>query len=119
MTDAEKAKLAKYGLSGLNQPKRTPGHPTKKGIVAIRDGDAIKIMRFGDQSMGHNYSDEARASFKARHGKNIAKGPTSAAYWANKLFWSGKDGSKKAPPKSQKQKFGKAEKQEAARRVTS
>ena len=28
-----------------------------------------------------------RASFKARHGKNIAKGPTSAAYWANKEKW--------------------------------
>jgi len=119
MTDAEKAKLAKYGLSGLNKPKRTPGHPTKKGIVAIRDGDNIRIIRFGDQSMGHNYSDEARASFKARHAKNIAKGPTSAAYWANKLFWSGKGGSKKAPPKNQKQKFGKAEKREAARRITS
>ena len=27
-------------------------------------------------------------------GKNIAKGKTSAAYWANKVFWSGKGGSK-------------------------
>jgi hypothetical protein len=28
-----------------------------------------------------------RASFKARHGKNIAKGKTSAAYWADKVKW--------------------------------
>ena len=28
-----------------------------------------------------------RASFKARHGKNIAKGKTSAAYWAAKVKW--------------------------------
>ena len=28
-----------------------------------------------------------RKSFKARHGKNIAKGKTSAAYWANKVKW--------------------------------
>ena len=28
-----------------------------------------------------------RKSFKARHAKNIAKGPTSAAYWANKVKW--------------------------------
>jgi hypothetical protein len=56
--------------------------------------------------MGHNYSDEARKSFKARHGKNIKKGKTSAAFWANKLFWS-KGGSRKSPPKSQKKKFGK------------
>ena len=28
-----------------------------------------------------------RKSFKARHGKNIAKGKMSAAYWANKEKW--------------------------------
>ena len=28
-----------------------------------------------------------RASFKARHGKNIAKGKMSAAYWADKAKW--------------------------------
>jgi hypothetical protein len=26
-------------------------------------------------------------SFKARHGKNIAKGKMSGAYWANKVKW--------------------------------
>jgi len=106
LTDSEKSKLQKFGLSGLNKPKRTPKHPTKKAIVAVRDNDKIKIIRFGDQKMGHNYSPEARASFKARHGPNIEKGPTSAAYWANKVFWAGKGGSKKSPPKSQKHKKG-------------
>jgi hypothetical protein len=28
-----------------------------------------------------------RASFKSRHGKNIAKGKMSAAYWADKSKW--------------------------------
>ena len=106
LTDAEKSKLKRHSLSGLNKPKRTPQHPTKKGIVAIRDGNKVRIIRFGDQKMGHNYSSEARASFKARHGKNIARGKTSAAYWANKMFWSGPGGSKKSPPKSQKHKKG-------------
>ena len=106
LTDAEKRKLKKAGLSGLNKPKRTPNHPTKKAVVAVRDGERIKIIRFGAQGMGHNYSPEARKSFKSRHGKNIKKGKTSAAYWANKVFWAGKGGSKKRPPKSQKQKFG-------------
>tara|TARA_R110002111_G_scaffold39899_4_gene75017 strand:- start:505 stop:837 length:333 start_codon:yes stop_codon:yes gene_type:complete len=105
---SEKAKLERYGLSGLNKPKRTPKHSTKKAIVAVRDDGNIKIIRFGDQKMGHNYSPEARKSFKARHGKNIAKGPTSAAYWSNKVFWSGKGGSTKSPPKSQKHKKGVA-----------
>jgi hypothetical protein len=107
LSETDSAKLKRYGLSGLNKPKRTKGHPTKKGIVAVRDDNGkIKIIRFGDQKMGHNYSEEARKSFKARHGKNIARGKTSAAYWANKVFWAGAGGSKKSPPKSQKHKKG-------------
>lgn len=102
LSDSEKKKLKRYNLSGLNKPKRTPKHPTKKAVVAVRDKDRIKIIRFGDQKMGHNYSPEARKSFKARHRKNIAKGKTSAAFWANKVFWAGPSGSKKRPPKSQK-----------------
>ena len=96
------SRLENAGVSGYNKPKRTPKHATKKGIVAIRENGKIRIIRFGAQSMGHNYSPEARKSFKARHGKNIAKGKTSAAYWANRLFWAGKGGSTKSPPKSQK-----------------
>ena len=30
---------------------------------------------------------QKRESFKARHAKNIAKGPSSAAYWADKVKW--------------------------------
>ena len=102
LTTAEKARLKRAGLSGLNKPKRTPKHRTKKAVVAVRVGGKVKIIRFGAQGMGHNYSPEARRSFKARHGRNIKKGKSSAAYWANKVFWAGKGGSKKMPPKSQK-----------------
>ena len=49
---------------------------------------------------------QKQKSFKARHGKNIAKGPMSAAYWANKVYWAGPSGSKKSPPKSQKYRKG-------------
>ena len=102
LTAAEKARLKRAGLSGLNKPKRTPNHKTKKAVVAVRVGGKVKVIRFGAQGMGHNYSPEARKSFKARHAKNIRKGKSSAAYWANKVFWAGKGGSKKMPPKSQK-----------------
>lgn len=98
--------MAKEGLSGVNKPKKTPSHPTKKGVVMASEGGKYKLIRFGDQKMGHNYSPEARKSFKARHGKNIAKGKMSAAYWADKAFWSGPSGDKKMPPKSQKYKRG-------------
>jgi hypothetical protein len=29
-----------------------------------------------------------REAFKSRHAKNIARGPMSAAYWANRVKWS-------------------------------
>lgn len=107
LTDAEKNKLKKLGLKGLNKPKMTPKHKTKKAVVAVReDNGKLKTIRFGAQGMGHNYSKEARKNFKARHGKNIAKGKTSAAYWADKVFWAGAGKSTKRPPKSQKQTFG-------------
>ena len=107
LSDKEYAATSRKKRADTKKGKQHPKHPTKKAVVAVRDGEKIKIIRFGDQKMGHNYSKEARKSFKARHAKNIAKGPTSAAYWANKTFWSGPSGSKKSPPKSQKQKFGK------------
>lgn len=105
MEDRIKNMLKKYGLSGVNKPKKTPSHPTKKGIVLAKEGDKVRIIRFGDQKMGHNYSPEARSAFKARHAKNISKGKMSAAYWADKFFWAGSGGSKKNPPKSQEKKY--------------
>lgn len=90
------SRLAKAGVSGYNKPKRTPGHPKKSHIVVAKSGDQIKTIRFGEQgaeTAGDPKSGESdrmkkkRASFKARHAKNIAKGKMSAAYWANKEKW--------------------------------
>jgi len=102
LTKAERARLKRVGLTRLNKPKMTPKHRTKKAIVATRVNGKLKIIRFGAQGMGHNYSPEARRSFKARHRKNIAKGRKSPAYWANKFLWAGKGKRKKMPPKSQR-----------------
>ena len=83
-------------FSGYNKPKRTPGHPTKSHVVLAKEGDTIKMIRFGEQgakTAGKPKAGESeamkkkRASFKARHAKNIAKGKTSAAYWADKEKW--------------------------------
>ncbi len=110
-SQAEKRKkfLKKHGLSRFNKAVRTT-EGGKKGKVAILENGKPRLIRFGDASMGHNYSAEARKSFKARHGKNIAKGPTSAAYWANKVLWSGPGGSTKSPPKSQRHVKGRKSK---------
>ena len=89
-------RLTRVGVEGFNKPKRTPSHPTKSHVVVAKEGDKIKTIRFGQQgakTAGKPKAGESeamkkkRASFKARHAKNIAKGKMSAAYWANKEKW--------------------------------
>lgn len=90
------SRLKRAGVSGFNKPKRTPKHKTKSHIVVAKQGSKIKTIRFGQQGVstagkpkkGESAKQKARRkSFKARHGKNIAKGKMSAAYWANKVKW--------------------------------
>jgi hypothetical protein len=85
---AKDARLQAAGVGGYNQPKRTPGHPTKSHIVVAKDGDQIKTIRFGQQGVKTNQTAGQREAFKSRHAKNIAKGRMSAAYWADKVKWS-------------------------------
>ena len=89
-------RLARAGVSGFNKPKRTPNHPKKSHVVVAKVGDKVKTIRFGEQgakTAGAPKAGESdrmkkkRASFKARHSKNIAKGKMSAAYWADKVKW--------------------------------
>lgn len=82
-------------FEGYNKPKRTPNNPTKSHAVLAKEGDTIKLIRFGQQGVsgspprtGESAADKARrASFKARHATNIAKGKLSAAFWADKVKW--------------------------------
>lgn len=97
MSDKKKdSRLERAGVSGYNKPKRTPNHPTKSHVVVAKEGDKVKTIRFGQQGVktagkpkeGESAKQkERRKSFKARHGKNIAKGKMSAAYWADKVKW--------------------------------
>ena len=87
-------RLKRFGLAGFNKPKRTPTHPTKSHVVLAKEGDKVKLIRYGQQGVsgaGKNPQTEKdkarRRSFKARHAKNIAKGKMSAAFWANKTKW--------------------------------
>lgn len=89
-------RLARAGVSGYNKPKRTPNHPKKSHVVVAKEGDRVKTIRFGEQgakTAGKPKAGESermkkkRASFKARHGKNIAKGKMSAAWWSSKVKW--------------------------------
>ena len=89
-------RLARAGVKGYNKPKRTPGHPKKSHIVVAKEGSKVKTIRFGQQgakTAGKPKKGESaamkkkRASFKARHRRNIARGKMSAAYWADKVKW--------------------------------
>lgn len=89
-------RLARAKVKGYNKPKRTPSHPKKSHIVVAKVGDKVKTIRFGQQgakTAGKPKAGESdamkrkRASFKARHRKNIAKGKMSAAYWSNREKW--------------------------------
>jgi hypothetical protein len=81
-------RLVKAGVSGYNQAKRTPSHPTKSHIVVAKEGSKIKTIRFGQQGVKTNQTVGQRKAFESRHAKNIAKGKMSAAFWADKVKWS-------------------------------
>lgn len=81
-------------FKGYNIPKKTPKHKTKSHAVLAKDGDVIKLIRFGQQGVkgaGKNpktFTQRLRRKlFKLRHAKNIKKGKLSAAYWADKVKW--------------------------------
>ena len=82
-------------FEGYTKPTRTPSNPKKSHAVLAKEGDTVKLIRFGQQGVSgspakknESAADKARrASFKARHADNIAKGKMSAAYWADKVKW--------------------------------
>ena len=82
-------------FDGYNKPKRTPKHPTKSHVVLAKEGDQVKLIRFGQQGVsgspkkaGESEADrKRREAFRARHAANIKKGKMSAAYWANREKW--------------------------------
>jgi hypothetical protein len=82
-------------FAGYNKPKRTPNHPKKSHAVLAKEGDKIRLIRFGQQGVkgaGKNpktAKDKARKkSYYARH--NAQGKPTtklSAKYWSHKVKW--------------------------------
>jgi hypothetical protein len=78
-----------------NKPKKETHNGKSHVVKACFDGKQ-KLIRFGDANMttagkpkkGESEEMKARRrSFKARHRKNIARGPESGAYWANRVKW--------------------------------
>ena len=82
-------------FSGYNKPKRTPGHKTKSHAVLAKEGDKVRLVRFGQQGVkGAGKSpktakDKARKrSYYARHdAQGKPKTILSAKYWSHKVKW--------------------------------
>jgi len=74
-------------FAGYNKPKRTP-NASKSHAVLAKEGDKVKLIRFGQQGVQGSPDGSARnKAFKARHRENIKKGKMSAAWWAAKVKW--------------------------------
>jgi hypothetical protein len=82
-------------FEGYNKPKRTPNHPTKSHAVLAKEGEAVKLIRFGQQGVrgaGKNPTsakDKARKkSYYARHNaQDSSPDKMSARYWSHKVKW--------------------------------
>ena len=67
----------------LNDPIRTSENPNKKFKVYVKDGDKIKVVRFGDPNMSIKRDNpERRKSFRARHNCDNPGPKTKARYWS-------------------------------------
>lgn len=95
---ADKSKMA------CNKPTKSDRAGKKKMVKACANGQE-KLIHFGATGYGHNYSDAARKSFRARHKCSSATSKLTARYWACKNLWAGKGGSKKSSPKNRQGKY--------------
>jgi len=88
-------RLARADVSGYNEPKQTPNHPTESHVVVAKQGDEIKTIRFGQQGVSGagkkpktKAEKERRKSYYARHN---AQDPNpdffSARYWSHRTKW--------------------------------
>ena len=87
-----------------NQPMKS-NRPEKKRMVKVCDGERQKIIHYGATGYGHNYSESARKSFRARHKCDQQTDRFSAAYWACKDLWAGPKGDTLASPTNRQGKY--------------
>lgn len=85
-TESGRVTYSGESFSGFNKPKRTSGG-NKKFAVLARQGDQIKLVRFGDPNMTIKKNiPERRASFRARHKCSTAKDKLTPRYWSCKKW---------------------------------
>jgi hypothetical protein len=86
-SDKIKKLKERHGFSSVNQPKRTPNGPKKFAVLA-KQGDDVKLVRFGDPNMSIKKDQPGRKkSYCARSG-GIKGGNNklSANYWSRRAW---------------------------------
>ena len=86
-SDKVKRLKEKHGFSAVNKPKRTPDGPKKFAVLA-KEGDTVKLVRFGDPDMKIKKSDpDRKKSYCARSSGIKGKdSKLSANYWSRKAW---------------------------------
>jgi hypothetical protein len=83
-------------ITKCNSPQKSWRKGKKRVVKACSKGRE-KIIHYGASDYGHNYSDKARRSFRARHKCSTATDKLTARYWACKDLWT-KGGSRQRCP---------------------
>ena len=77
-------RIAGEVFSGYNKPKRKK-KGDKEFAVAAKEGDKVRLVRFGDANMENKSDDpERRKNFRARHNCDEKKSKLTAGYWSCK-----------------------------------
>ena len=80
-------RLAGEVFKGYNQPKRDV-QSGKEYSVAAKEGDKVRLVRFGDPNMENRSDDpERRAAFRSRHSCDEKKSKLTPGYWSCKNWW--------------------------------
>ena len=79
-------RIAGERFEAYNKPRRD-SDGGKKFAVAAKEGDTVRLVRFGDPNMRIKKSDpERRRSFRARHKCDEKKSKLTAGYWSCKAW---------------------------------
>ncbi len=79
-------RLAGEIFSGYNKPKRDV-QGGKKFAVAAKDGNKVRLVRFGDASMKNRSNEpDRKKAFRSRHSCDEPKSKLSAGYWSCKAW---------------------------------
>ena len=76
-------------FSGYNKPKRTPSHAKKSHAVLAKEGDTVRLVRFGDKKGGltiKKNQPSRKKSYCARSGGIKSTSKLKANYWSRKQW---------------------------------